>query len=102
MAESLSGPHGPVTLPGARPRPVVSRRALLRGLGNGAAALAAAAALLPGMPAGAMAGLPPVIHAITAGQLPVEAPAGMRVAADDDDGRLFPCGLAAAPPLVRC
>jgi hypothetical protein len=55
MAESLSGPQGPVAASGARPQPVVSRRALLRGLGAGAAALAAAPALVSGAPAGAAA-----------------------------------------------
>jgi hypothetical protein len=53
MSQSRSGHRQPVEIPGTRSQSLVSRRALLRALGAGAAAVAAAPVLLPGSHAGA-------------------------------------------------
>jgi hypothetical protein len=61
MSPSCPMSQRPVEMAGTGPQPVVSRRALLRGFGAGAAALAAAPVLLSGTRAGATAvktGLP--------------------------------------------
>jgi hypothetical protein len=53
MPQSCSGPYRPVEISGIGPQSQVSRRAVLRGLGAGAAALAAAPVLLAGTRAAA-------------------------------------------------
>jgi hypothetical protein len=55
MSQSNSRLPQPAELSGTRPQSVLSRRALLQGLGAGAAALAAAPALLSSTPVGATA-----------------------------------------------
>lgn len=55
MSQSRLWPQQPAGLPRAWPRPAVSRRAMLRGLGAGAAALTAGPALLASTPAAAAA-----------------------------------------------
>jgi hypothetical protein len=55
MSQFCSGRQQPVQVPGAGPQLVLSRRALLRGFGTGAAALAAAPVLWSSTGAGAQA-----------------------------------------------